>query len=198
MKTRNRTAAAILAGLFLLTGCGNAAAPQQSIPTGAPAEVTQAPAETTEAPTVAEAEPTEAPAEAEPTEEAAEVKAEPALADGVYSARFDTDGSMFHVSEALNDEAELTVKDGKMTVHVSLSSKNIVNLFPGMAEDAQKDGAKLLEPTVDTVKFDDGTTEEVNGFDVPVPYLDKEFDLALIGTKNKWYDHKVVVSSPIE
>ena len=49
MKTRNRTAAAILAGLFLLTGCGNAAAPQQSIPTEAPAEVTAASAETTEA-----------------------------------------------------------------------------------------------------------------------------------------------------
>ena len=38
--------------------------------------------------------------------------------------------------------------------------------------------------------------ETVNGFDVPVPYLDKEFDLALIGTKGKWYDHKVSVSSP--
>ena len=132
------------------------------------------------------------------SEDKEDAKASSDLKDGTYKVKFTTDGSMFHVSEALNDEAELTVKDGKMTVHVSLSSKNIVNLFPGMAEDAQKDGAKLLEPTVDTVKFDDGTTEEVNGFDVPVPYLDKEFDLALIGTKNKWYDHKVVVSSPIE
>ena len=30
--------------------------------------------------------------------------------------------------------------------------------------------------------------------DIPVPYLDKEFDLALIGTKGTWYDHKVSVS----
>ncbi len=132
------------------------------------------------------------------SEDKEDAKASSDLKDGTYKVKFTTDGSMFHVSEALNDEAELTVKDGKMTVHVSLSSKNIVNLFPGMAEDAQKEGAKLLEPTVDTVKYDDGTTEEVNGFDVPVPYLDKEFDLALIGTKNKWYDHKVVVSSPVE
>ena len=44
--------------------------------------------------------------------------------------------------------------------------------------------------------YSDGLTETVNGFDVPVPYLDEEFDLALIGTKGKWYDHKVVVSSP--
>ena len=45
-------------------------------------------------------------------------------------------------------------------------------------------------------KYDDGTTEEVNGFDVEVPALDEEFDLALIGTKGKWYDHKVKVSNP--
>ena len=78
----------------------------------------------------------------------------------------------------------------------SLTSQKIVNLFPGTAADAQKDGAELLNPTKDTVKYSDGTTDEVNGFDVPVPYLDKEFDLALIGTKGKWYDHKVIVSSP--
>ena len=118
------------------------------------------------------------------------------LADGEYQVKFTTDSSMFKVNEALKDMGTLTVKDGKMTIHISLSSENIVNLFPGLADDAQKDGAELLQPTKDEVKYDDGTTETVNGFDVPVPYLDKEFDLALIGTKGKWYDHKVSVSSP--
>ena len=103
---------------------------------------------------------------------------------------------MFHVNEALDDMGELTVKDGQMTIHLSLASKNIVNLYPGTAADAAKDGAKLLEPTTDEVEYDDGTKEEVYGFDLPVPYLDKEFDLALLGTKGKWYDHKVVVASP--
>lgn len=116
------------------------------------------------------------------------------LSDGTYPAYFTTDSSMFHVSEALDDLGELTVKNGEMTIHVSLGSKNIVNLFPGTADDAQKAGAKLLEPVVDSVKFDDGTTEEVNGFDIPVPVLDKEFDLALVGTKGVWYDHKVKVT----
>ncbi len=116
------------------------------------------------------------------------------LADGTYEAKFTTDSSMFHVSEAKDGKGELTVKDGKMTIHVSLASKNIVNLFPGTAEDAQKDGAKLLEPTTDKVEYSDGTSEEVFGFDIPVPALDAEFDLALIGTKGKWYDHKVSVS----
>ena len=125
------------------------------------------------------------------------VEAAAAIADGTYQAKFTTDSSMFKVNEELDDMGELTVKDGKMSIHISLVSKSIVNLYPGTAEDAQKAGAVLLDPTVDTVKYSDGTTDEVNGFDVPVPYLDREFDLALIGTKGKWYDHKVIVSSPV-
>ncbi len=121
-----------------------------------------------------------------------------ALADGEYQARFKSDSSMFKVNEAYDDMGTLTVKNGEMVIHISLPSENIVNLFPGTADDAQKDGAVLLEPTKDQVTYSDGTTETVNGFDVPVPYLDKEFDLALIGTKGKWYDHKVVVSSPAQ
>ena len=104
---------------------------------------------------------------------------------------------MFHVNEANDGKGELTVKDGKMTIHVSLASKNIVNLFPGTAKDAQKEGAKLLQPTTDTVTYSDGMTEEVYGFDIPVPAIGEEFDCALIGTKGKWYDHKVSVSDPV-
>ena len=84
-----------------------------------------------------------------------------------------------------------------MTIHISLGSKKILNLYPGLAEDAAKDGAVLLEPTTDTVTYSDGMTEEVYGFDVPVPAIGEEFDLALIGTKGKWYDHKVKVSDPV-
>ena len=81
-----------------------------------------------------------------------------------------------------------------MTIHVSLTSKHIVNLFVGTAEDPQKDGAEILQPTTDTVTYSDGSTEEVYGFDVPVEALNQEFDLALLGTKGTWYDHKVSVS----
>ena len=77
-------------------------------------------------------------------------------------------------------------------------SKKIVNLFAGKAEDAQKDGAELLEPTTDTVTYSDGMSEEVYGFDIPVPALDEEFDVALVGTKGKWYDHKVSVKNPVK
>ena len=122
---------------------------------------------------------------------------ESVLEDGVYTAEFTTDNSMFHVSEACDGKGTLTVKDGEMSIHISLTSKNIVNLFLGLAEDAKKEGAELLQPTVDTVAYSDGTSEEVNGFDVPVPAIDEEFDLALIGTKGKWYDHKVKVTNPV-
>lgn len=133
--------------------------------------------------------------ETEAPEEKAAVPAA-ALEDGVYTAEFDTDSSMFHISEACDGRGTLTVENGEMVIHVSLASKNIVNLFPGLAEDARRDGAVLLEPTVDSVTYSDGMTEEVYGFDIPVPALEEKFDLALIGTKGNWYDHKVCVTNP--
>ncbi len=119
------------------------------------------------------------------------------LPDGIYTAEFTTDSSMFHVNETCEGRGTLTVENGEMTIHITLGSKKILNLYPGSAEDAAKEGAELLLPTEDTVTYSDGMTEEVYGFDVPVPVLETEFDLALIGTKGKWYDHKVSVSDPI-
>ena len=173
--------ALLLAALLLmaLAACGQTA----------PAETT---AETTAAETTSET-------TAETTEETAPETTEAAvcpLEDGVYTAEFDTDSSMFHANEACDGKGTLTVQDGKMTIHVSLASTSIVNLFPGLAEDAQKEGAELLQPTEDAVTYSDGLTETVYGFDIPVPYLDDEFDLALIGKKGVWYDHKVSVSNP--
>lgn len=134
--------------------------------------------------------------------EAADTKEEASdtqdLEDGVYIVDFNTDSSMFHTNEACEGKGQLTVEDGKMTLHITLVSENIVNLFPGVAEDAQKDDAELLQPTTDTVTYKDGLSDEVYGFDVPVEALDQDFDLALIGTKGKWYDHTVSVSNPEE
>ena len=175
-----------LSTCLLLGGCGAGQAADVASAESAIA-VTQ---ESTMAPT----ESTEAAVETAGTETA---QAEAQLPDGVYTAEFSTDSSMFHVSEACDGKGTLTVKDGVMTIHISLGSKKILNLYPGLAEDAAKEGAVLLEPTTDTVTYSDGMTEEVYGFDVPVPAIGEEFDLALIGTKGKWYDHKVVVSDPV-
>lgn len=172
-----------LSACLLLGGCGagQAADATSAESTAVAQESTVTPTETTEAENI--------------STETAQDKAQ--LPDGVYTAEFSTDSSMFHVSEACDGKGTLTVKDGVMTIHISLGSKKILNLYPGLAEDAAKDGAVLLEPTTDTVTYSDGMTEEVYGFDVPVPAIGEEFDLALIGTKGKWYDHKVKVSDPV-
>ncbi|MCI6759295.1 MAG: iron transporter [Clostridiales bacterium] len=178
-------AALLLAAVF--AGCASAPAE----PPAADSQPTQ-----TEQPTAEEPAAEQPAAEEPPAAEEEPAAEEPALADGVYTADFDTDSSMFHANEACNGKGTLTVQDGEMTIHVSLVSKTILNLFPGLAEDAQKDGAVLLQPTTDTVTYSDGLSEEVYGFDIPVPALDTEFDLALIGKKGVWYDHKVSVSNP--
>ena len=174
-----------LSACLLLGGCGagQAADATSAESTVAAQESTVTPTESTEA------------TETVSTETAQD---EAQLPDGVYTAEFSTDSSMFHVSEACDGKGTLTVKDGVMTIHISLGSKKILNLYPGLAEDAAKEGAVLLEPTTDTVTYSDGMTEEVYGFDVPVPAIGEEFDLALIGTKGKWYDHKVSVKDPVK
>ena len=170
-----------LSACLLLGGCG----------AGQAADATSAES------TVAAQESTVTPTESTETVSTETEQDKAQLPDGVYAAEFSTDSSMFHVSEACDGKGTLTVKDGIMTIHISLGSKKILNLYPGLAEDAAKDGAVLLEPTTDTVTYSDGMTEEVYGFDVPVPVIGEEFDLALIGTKGKWYDHKVKVSDPV-
>ena len=127
--------------------------------------------------------------------------AEPALQnvlpDGVYTADFNTDSSMLHANESCNGKGTLTVADGKMVFHVSLASQKIVNLYLGTAADAPDHAADWLQPTVDTVTYADGTTEEVYGYDIPVLELDTDFALALIGTKGTWYDHTVQVANAV-
>ena len=117
-----------------------------------------------------------------------------ALPDGVYTAKFNTDSSMFHANEAVDGMGTLTVENGTMTFHVSLQSQKIVNLYPGMAADAPAHESDWLQPTVDTVTYSDGTSDEVYGFDIPVAAVDADFQLAILGTKGTWYDHTVSVS----
>ena len=117
------------------------------------------------------------------------------LPDGTYIAKFDTDSSMFHLNEICEGLCSINVVDGYGTAYIALTSTNIVNLYLGLAKDAPKNEEDWLQPKQISVVFPDGTADEVNAFEVPVNELDKEFDLALIGTKGVWYDHKVSVNS---
>ena len=129
----------------------------------------------------------------EATAPTAEPQAEAALPDGVYTAEFETDSSMVHANEACDGKGTLTVADGKMTFHVSLASKKIVNLYLGTAEDAPSHESDWLQPTTDTVTYSDGTSDEVYGYDIPLDAVDTDFQLAILGTKGTWYDHTVSV-----
>jgi len=179
------------------TGAGEAEEAGETAGDGA-AEAVTAEAVTTEA-AAQEADPAaEAETAAQEADTAVTTEAAAPLEDGTYTAVFTTDNSMFHVNEACDGKGTLTVKDGQMTIHVTLASKKIVNLFTGLAEDAEKEGAALLQPTTDEVTYSDGMTDEAYGFDIPVPAIGEEFDCALVGTKGKWYDHKVMVTDPVK
>ena len=154
-----------------LAGCGSSAS---SVASSASSEAVSSVAES---------------AVSEAASESAAASSARTLEDGTYTAEFDTDSSMFHVNEASDGKGTLTVENGQMTLHISLQSKKIVNLYVGMAADE----ADWLQPTTDTVTYSDGTSEEVYGFDVPVEALDTDFQLAILGTKGKWYDHTVSV-----
>ena len=161
---------------LLLAGCGAAesVAPASESASEAASTVETAPAAESESETPA---------------------AEAALPDGAYTADFNTDSSMFHANESCDGKGTLTVADGQMTMHVSLQSKKIVNLYLGMAADAADHEADWLQPTTDTVTYSDGTSEEVYGFDIPVAAVDTDFQLAILGTKGTWYDHTVSVAN---
>lgn len=168
---KKRQLASITLAALLLAGCGASASTTAESASAAVSTVETAPAAT------------EAPAE-EPA----------ALPDGVYTAEFKTDSSMFHASEAVDGMGTLTVENGVMTFHVSLQSQKIVNLYLGMAADATNHESDWLQPTVDTVTYSDGTSDEVYGFDIPVQAVDTDFQLAILGTKGTWYDHTVSVA----
>ena len=159
-----------LAAALLLAGCGATSAAESTVPAQSES------AAAAETPDTAEATPAAA------------------LPDGVYTAEFKTDSSMFHANEACEGMGTLTVADGKMVFHVSLQSQKIVNLYPGTAADAPAHEADWLQPSLDTVTYSDGTTDEVYGFDIPVKAVDTDFSLAILGTKGTWYDHTVSIS----
>lgn len=172
---QNRVISGAVAALVLaalLAGCGSTAAGASS-------------ADSTPAATEA--------AGSEATAPTAEPQTEAALPDGVYTAEFKTDSSMVHANEACDGKGTLTVTDGKMTFHVSLASKKIVNLYLGTAEDAPSHESDWLQPTTDTVTYSDGTSDEVYGYDIPLDAVDTDFQLAILGTKGTWYDHTVSV-----
>lgn len=182
-----------LASGALFVGCSSNAG--ASSPAADPSSASAA--VSTEPSSSSNAAPAEQSAASSEAADAASASGQATIADGEYQVPVATDSSMFHLNETSEGMGTLTVKDGAMNVHITLVSKKITNLYAGKAAQAETDEAGWLQPTEDTVTYSDGATEEVYGFDIPVPTLDEPFDVAILGSKGKWYDHTVTVTSPV-
>ena len=100
--------------------------------------------------------------------------------DGTYEVSVDSSSTFFHIRGA-----ELTVKDGKMSAEMTLSSTSYKFIYPGTAEEAAK------APLEDYVKPKDFEGEST--FHVEVDALNKEIDCAAFSKKKKqWYNRKIL------
>ena len=54
---------------------------------------------------------------------------------------------MFHVNEADNGQGVLTVTDDGMTIHMSLASKKIANLYAGLEKPTRREASFNRQPT---------------------------------------------------
>lgn len=106
-----------------------------------------------------------------------------ALADGTYDLKVETDSSMVNVVAS-----ELTVKDGVMTVTMSLNGEGFSRVYLGSANDA----AEASDADIYDYYLND---EGKYTFDFPIEALDEDTDVALFGQRrDTWYDHVLVFS----
>ena len=100
--------------------------------------------------------------------------------DGEYIVGTECSSSFFHI-----EEARLTVKDGKMTALLTMSSSSYLLVYPGTAEEAAAAPYKDYIPSVEIDTWDT--------FTIPVEALDAELDLAAYSKKKKkWYPRKIL------
>lgn len=102
------------------------------------------------------------------------------IKDGEYVVSTECSSSFFHI-----EQAKLTVKDGKMTALLTMSSSSYQLVYPGTAEEA---AAAPYEEYIPSVEIDTWDT-----FTIPVEALDTELDLAAFSKrKKKWYPRKIL------
>ena len=102
------------------------------------------------------------------------------LKEGTYSIAVDSSSSMFRIVDA-----ELTVKDGKMTAVLTLGGKGYLKLFMGTGEEAvAADESACAEFAEDS--------EGAYTYEIPVAALNMELECTGFSKrKEKWYDHQI-------
>ena len=106
------------------------------------------------------------------------------LKDGTYDIQVESSSSMFQVTDC-----KLTVADGKMTAHMTMSGNGYGKVFMGTGEEAGKAQESDFIPDVPG-------EDDVNTFEVPVEALNTDIDCAAWSKKKeKWYDRTLVFQS---
>ncbi len=116
------------------------------------------------------------------------------LDDGYYMATLTSQDAKFQVNTRMKGLGNLIVEDSLGNISVTLNSNDITKVFVGTAQDAQKEGASVLEARTTKFNNSNGTSEVFNAFLIPVPDIEKEYDCAYFSTDNKWHDNKIKLS----
>ena len=88
---------------------------------------------------------------------------------------------MIGLNDALDGKTTLTVKKGKMTVHVPMKGTGLTKAFVGTAKSASKKGARTIKGKKEKVGGD-----KVLAFDIPVCFWSKR--------RKRWYQKSVKVT----
>ncbi len=108
------------------------------------------------------------------------------IKEGTYAIEVSSSSAMFRVVDA-----QLTVKDGKMSAVLTLSGTGYLKLYMGTGEEALKD-------TDDHCIYYIENGEGKYTYEVPVEALNTDFDCAAWSiNKEKWYDRVLVFQSSL-
>ena len=103
------------------------------------------------------------------------------IVDGTYGITVESSSSMFKI-----EKAELTVKDGEMTVVMTMAAKGYLKVFMGTGAEA---AASEVSEYIDFVEDEDGR----HTYTVPVEALDMPVSCAAFSKdRKKWYDRSLV------
>lgn len=106
------------------------------------------------------------------------------IKEGTFAITVSSSSSMFRIVDA-----QLTVRDGKMSAVLALSGDGYEKLYMGIGEEA-------LADTDDKCIYFVENAEGLYTYEVPVEALDKEIDCAAWSIrKQQWYDRVLVFQS---
>lgn len=117
--------------------------------------------------------------------------------EGTHEVEFTSDSTFLRLSEVCHGRSTLTVREGRMWVHLVLAGRGILALYAGSAQEAAVDEEHWLRPAEEVVVHADGSREVVHAFDLPVSQLERELVVSLCGAKGIWYEHRARVSRPL-